>query len=1097
MSKENGNGFDYAILADPTRFKERVMPARTDAVAYGSREEMSISLEPGRAADAMGWGLEGNTLRESLAGLWSFRYAPNLALAPMDFCDPETDIRDWEVIRVPAHIQLEGYDTPAYVNVQYPWDGMDDIRIGEIPEHRNPVGSYVRQFTVPERMKGLPVHVVFAGVESGYALWCNGTYVGYSEDSFTPSAFDLTPYLKEGENRLAVQVVKWTSSSWMEDQDFFRFSGIFRGVWLEAQPVSSIADVAVEALPAEDLQTAMFSCSVTLADQGGHYESAVLPAQLPVDGVAIPPREGEALEGYTLHYTLKYRENEVLAGELPARPYLHFQELVEEPQLWSAENPQLYTLTLWVTASDGREVCALQEVVGFRRFEMVDGIMRLNGARIVFNGVNRHEFSCDRGRVPCYEEVEADILNMKRHNINAIRTSHYQNAPFIYRLADRYGLYMIAENNLETHGSWEPILRGIYPIEAAIPGDRDDCRAMMMYRVDSTFQLGKNHPAILIWSIGNEAFGGQIPLEMSERFHALDRHRLVHYEGLFNDRRKPDTSDMESQMYPKVWDIEHFLAEHPDKPFICCEYTHAMANSCGGMFKYTDLTKREPRYQGGFIWDYVDQALRGHDRYGREILKYGGDSGERPTDYSFSGNGIVNAERQPYAKLQEVKYNYQPIDVVFPEGTDALRVINYALFTPTSAYECVVTLLRDGAVVDRAGLDTDVAPLSEGTCQIPAALLDKMLDVEAASGTERPEARGEYVVTVSFRLKENTVWAKAGHEVAWGQTVRRVSVRRVPTTHGSLRVVRGNYNLGVYGEGFSVQFSYGKGGLASYRYGGKEFIDTIPRPNFWRAPTENDRGNRMGARYGIWKILSLYQDSRPFLDESKEPKEAWAEMAEMMKGYPEITEEVDGVSIKSPVFLPVPGQGNRVRLELSYHVRSDGRVCAAMDYEPVQGVTLPPMPEFGFLFGIPADYDRVEYYGKGTMENYSDRNRGARLGIWKTTARDAMEPYLFPEETGNRTGVRWARITDRTGRGLLFEAGGEEMDFSAIPYTPDELESAQHPQELPPIQRTVVRTSLRQMGVGGDDSWGAPVHDEFLLPVDQHLHFEVSFRGVV
>ena len=371
-------------------------------------------------------------------------------------------------------------------------------------------------------------------------------------------------------------------------------------------------------------------------------------------------------------------------------------EKISSPVLWSAEDPQLYQLVLHVKDEDGEVTEVIRQNVGFRRFEMKDGIMLLNGKRIVFKGVNRHEFSCENGRVVSYEETLKDIITIKQNNINAIRTSHYQNSSKLYELCDIYGLYMIAENNMETHGSWS-----MYGNEAAIPyaipGSRENCMEMMLDRVNSTYQLDKNHTSVLIWSIGNESHGGKVPYEMSNLFRKLDPDRLVHYEGICHDRTYNDTSDMESQMYPSVANIEKFLKEHDDKPFICCEYTHAMANSCGGMFKYTDLTDREPRYQGGFIWDFVDQTIREKNRFGEDYQAYGGDHGERPCDYNFSGNGIVDGQRNPYAKMQDVKFNYQNIKVLVEK--DSVKIVNLNLFTNTSEFDCFVILERDGRKV--------------------------------------------------------------------------------------------------------------------------------------------------------------------------------------------------------------------------------------------------------------------------------------------------------------------------------------------------------------------------------------------------------------
>ncbi len=1034
--------FCYDVVKNPEFFKDNVLPAHGDFVAFATEDELNEGV---------------SSLEISLNGLWKFHYAKNYSAVVPGFEKEDYDCNSWDDIHVPAHMQLEGYDVPAYINVQYPWDGSEAIELGQIPEEFNPVGSYVKYFFLPETWNGKEVHVVFEGVESGYALWLNGKYVGYSEDTFTPSEFDITDFLKPGENKLALQVFKWTSSSWMEDQDFFRFSGIYRNAFLKLVPAAHLNDFKVRTLLNDDFTEATLEVSF--------YSDS---------------KEG------SVDYCLYRNNHPMVKGNAPLGKEAVVKETVSQPQLWSAEDPQLYQLLLNVKDAEGEVTEVIRQNVGFRRFEMKDGLMLINGKRIVFKGVNRHEFSCDTGRVVSDEDTLKDILTMKRNNINAIRTSHYQNSKKIYELCDIYGLYMIAENNMETHGSWSHL--GNEPaIPFAIPGSRENCMEMMLDRVNSTYQLDKNHPSVLIWSIGNESHGGKVPYEMSQLFRKLDPDRLVHYEGICHDRTYNDTSDMESQMYPPVKDIEKFLAEHPGKPFICCEYTHAMANSCGGMFKYTDLADREPRYQGGFIWDYVDQTIREKNCFGEDYFAYGGDHGERPCDYSFSGNGIVNSDREPYAKMQDVKFNYQNIRVFVEK--DKVKVVNNSLFTNTGEYDCFVILERDGKKLLEKRLATAVEPLSEKEYELPDAILDKLAVTNAGVFDENgPFPLDEYCITVSFRLREDTSWADRGHEVAFGQGVFRTAASTFISC-SPLKVVKGNYNIGVKGNHFSVMFSREKGNITSYKYGGKEMLFGLglPRPNFWRAPVENDRGNNLAGRYAQWKIASSYASTMPVFEESNGYVNG---SFEDRREYPKVVEDKNSVSVICKFYLPTTPASSVL---VTYTVTGDGRVWVKEEYEPVKGLT--PMPEFGMLFRFKPDYNKVEYYGNGPMENYVDRNKGAKLGIFKTTTTDAMEKYLLPEETGNRTGVRWAKITDNKGRGMLFEAP-DTMNFSAIPYFPDELEAADHPYELPRVTKTVVRCSSMQMGIAGDDTWGAKTHPEFLLPNDEKLTFVMSFKGI-
>lgn len=1048
-------GFDVKKIHDPKFFKENCMAAHSDHVTYKNEAE---AVE------------QNSSFRLSLDGIWKFHYAKNDAQTIPGFEAEDYNCRPWDDIRVPAHIQMEGYDIPQYANIQYPWDGREDVWRDAVPTDFNPVASYVKYFTLPEGFVKNGLYISFQGVESGFALWLNGSYVGYSEDSFTPSEFDLTPYVKEGENKLALKVFKWTSSSWCEDQDFYRFSGIFRSVYLYTMPKVHVYDLKVQPVVAESLESADLVLDMEICGKAETVEKSAddakmqnVSAKITLTGSRDDSKEGAAgsvSENTIFSETISFQPNntsDTIRFTDTGAATVHFEQEVNHPNLWSAEHPELYTLTVELLDESGNCVEYISQNIGFRRFEMKDGIMTLNGKRIVFKGVNRHEFSSKTGRAVSKEEVLQDIITMKQNNINAIRTCHYPDASGIYELCDRYGLYMIAENNLESHGSWDAASHGLVPKDTIVPGDNMDWEPMMLDRVNSCYQRDKNHPAILIWSVGNESYGGKVIFDMSEKFRALDPYRLVHYEGIFNDRRYEGTSDMESQMYTSVENIKKFLAEHKEKPFICCEYTHAMGNSCGAMHKYTDLTDTEPRYQGGFIWDYIDQSILKKDRYGQEFQAYGGDCGERPTDYNFSGNGICyGGERDASPKMQEVKFNYQNISVAFEEHS--FTVVNKNLFADTSEYQCIVILQKNGTVVKKQKMDTNVVPLSSGSYEIPFVI---------------PED-AEYAVTVSFVLREDTFWAKAGHEVAFGQKVYKKEVKfAVPEK--PLQVVRGKVNIGVKGDDFDCLFSLLNGGLVSYRYAGKEMIEKIPMPNFWRAPVDNDNGSMAPGRYAQWKIASMYISHRN---------------GGMFDNVPTTVEETEhSVTITYTYYMPTTPAA---KCQVAYTVFGDGTVETKLTYDPVEG--LPDMPEFGMMFKLNADYDNVEWYGYGPEETYADRRHGAKLGIYKNKAADNMAKYLVPQECGNKVGVRYAKVTDYKGRGLLFS--GDELSFSALPYMPHELENAAHPYELPQVHYTVVRVALAQMGVGGDDSWGAWVHPEYNIDVTKPLEFTFRFRGI-
>ena len=1011
--------FDYSLVKDPQYFKDGRMDAHSDHTYYRDGEEVQEKE---------------TSFRYDLNGIWKFHYARNYGSAIPGFEKTEYCCKDWDDIRVPAHIQMEGYDVPQYANVQYPWEGHEDIHPGEVPEHFNPVASYVKYFEVPEEMQGKRLFISFQGAESGIALWLNGHFVGYSEDSFTPSEFELTEYVQEGENKLAAQVFKWTASSWCEDQDFFRFSGIYRDVYLYTVPEVHVYDLQIRAIPDETLSAAALEIRTNTWGKGEIKITLSRAGETVIE-------DKKALDG-----------EEIYAWK------------VENPVLWSAEDPQLYDLTMEIYNESGELQEVIPQKVGFRRFEMKDGIMTLNGKRIVFKGVNRHEFSSVSGRHVSEEELRKDLKIMKQNNINAIRTCHYPDASLIYQLCDEYGIYMIDETNLESHGSWD-IAEFTKDYTYVVPHDKPEWLDMMLDRANSMYQRDKNHAAILIWSCGNESFGGKDIFEMSQFFHKADPTRLVHYEGVCHDRRYNDTSDMESQMYPSVEAIKEFLAKDDSKPFVCCEYTHAMGNSCGAMHKYTDLTDAEPKYQGGFIWDYIDQSIYKKDRYGKEFQAYGGDFGERPTDYNFSGNGIAyGGSRDASPKMQEVKFNYQ--NITAEVSADSVKVINKNLFVSTDIFDCKVTVAKNGKVIHKASLATAVAPLSEETYVLPLA---------------KEEKSGEYTVTVSFHLKEDKAWAEAGHEVAFGQYVYQVEEPKKTCPEG-VKVIRSTHNIGVRGAHFEVLFSVLNGGLVSYKYAGKEMIEAIPKPNFWRAPTDNDCGNLMGMRYGQWKLASMYLSHKDFRKGPYGPS-----------NMPEVEVNEKSVKVAYTYIMPTTPTSE---CKLSYEVFGDGRVKTTLTYDPVK--ELGDMPEFGVIFKFNADYDRVEWYGLGEAETYADRKKGAKLGIYANKVADNIARYMVPQECGAKEEVRWAKVTDRKGRGMLFEMDENNgpMMFSALPYTPHEMENAMHPYELPEVHYTVVRVAKDQMGIGGDDSWGARTHEEYLLKTDKKMEFSFVFKGL-
>lgn len=928
-----------------------------------------------------------------LDGAWKFHYANALNEVIEGFEKESYDCSTWDDIQVPSHIQMQGYGTPMYVNQIYPWSGSEELLPGEIPQH-NPVGSYVTYFDSSILKENTKTRIVFHGAESGMALWINGAFVGYSEDSFTPSAFDISEYIHEGRNKVAVNVYRFTSGSWLEDQDFWRFSGLFRSVELQSIPYVHINDLKITQ-DVNDLK---------------HPKIIVASVM-------------EASEDYTLEYRLFDADHTLLQSKVTNDTCV-FE--VDDPVLWYAEKPYLYHVEIVVKQEDKIIEC-VREHVGIRKFVLKDGIMYINEKRIVFHGVDRHEFSCESGRVVSYDLTKQDILNMKANNINAIRTSHYPNQTFLYDLCDEYGIYVIDETNLETHGTWSEF----FDKEHIIPNDDPKWLENVLDRAKSMYERDKNHPSILIWSCGNESYGGKDIFEMSEYFRSVDPSRLVHYEGVSLDKRYPDTTDMVSRMYTPAKEIEVYLKEHTEKPFILCEYAHAMGNSNGALYKYTDLEKKYPQYQGGFIWDYVDQAIL-HD--GK--LYYGGDFHERPSDYDFCGNGIMFADRTPTPKLQEVKYCYQFIDTEI--NAKEIKITNRYLITNLNEFDTFMTLYADGKEVKRETYHLCCDANGSITIENPFVVDEKH----------------EYSILATFE--------KDGHEYAHEQYVYPYQ-REEHHVWIPLSINEDYLNVGVSFEGGNVIFSKSKG-LVSYKVHSHEFIRMPVRPNFFRAATNNDVENGYGYRYGQWLQNSLYAKCK----------------------YINTVKEENRCIVSYEYALPSMEDHP---LHMNYEVYGDGEIVVDMYLDAFENHI--EMPAFGILLQTYADLDEVSYYGNGPEENYIDRKKGAVLGRYTYNVKENLTSYLYPQECGNRTDIRELSVHSKKHALLI---AGNMFECSVLPYSPFVLENAKHQWELPQAYETVLSINEKQMGIAGDNTWGARTHDEFLLTKEKH-QLRISIKG--
>lgn len=995
-------------LENPEVFRVNRIDAHSDHLYYEKRDELSLK--------------DNMPLRQYLNGEWKFSYAENQDKRIKDFYKEDFDCEGFDNINVPGHIQLQGYDNMQYINTLYPWDGREELRPPYVSKEYNPVGSYVKNFELKDELKGKKVFVSFQGVETAFYVWLNGEFIGYSEDSFTPSEFEITNNLKEGNNKLAVEVYKRSSASWIEDQDFWRFSGIFRDVYLYATPKCHVKDLFVK------------------QDLNDTYENADLDINIKLDN-----SEACMVKAY-----LKDKDENLVYefNNVEAEKEVRFNEIIENVKLWSAEDPYLYTLYIELLDKNGNLIEIVPQKIGFRKFELKNKVMHLNGKRIVFRGVNRHEFSCKTGRAISKEDMLWDIKFLKQNNINAVRTSHYPNQTYFYDLCDEYGIYLIDEANLESHGSWQKL--GNCEPSWNVPGSLPEWKDVVVDRAESMLQRDKNHPSILIWSCGNESYAGTNILEMTRYFHENDSSRLVHYEGVFWNREFNEISDMESRMYAKPQEIEEYLDNNPQKPYISCEYMHAMGNSCGGMKLYSDLEEKYDMYQGGFIWDYIDQAVETINEDGEKVLLYGGDFDDRSTDYCFCTDGIIYADRTVSPKVQEVKHLYSNVKIT--PDSNGITIKNENLFIDTKGYDFVVSIEKEGEKVFENIINIDVKPQSK-----------EYLEFEYPKMKEN----GEYIINVSMRLKNDTIWANKGHEVAFGQCTFNVTEFNEDNKqdYKKFNVIHGDGNIGVEGDNFFFMFSMTEGGIVSLCYDNKEYITRAPKTSYFRATTDNDKGNAHNFRCAQWQIAGMNQRLTDF----------------------KLEEGHDEVSLIYTFELSTTIKTENI---VKYTVKKCGDIDVNVKYKGVEG--LPEIPLLSMDFKLKKEFGNFKYYGYGPDENYIDRNEGAKLGVFENTSIGNMSRYLIPQECGNRTNVRWAKVTNNNGDGLIFKYNDMPFELSVLPYSTYEIENAMHIFELPRINYTWVRIIKKQMGVGGDDSWGAPVHDQYLIPSNKDLDFKFT-----
>ncbi len=973
-------------------------PAHCTLMPYASQEE---AIEGNR---------EASRFYQSLNGIWKFHWVSRPDERPLDFFRPDFDVSDWKEIPVPSNWQMHGYDRPIYLNVRYPFR-KDPPRI---PHDNNPVGSYRTKFEIPRKWSGRQVFIHFEGVESAFYLWVNGEKVGYSQGSRTPAEFRITPYLREGKNILAVEVYRWSDGSYLECQDFWRMSGIFRDVYLFSTPDVHIRDFEAFCDLDEEYRDAVLRVKARVHNYGSRAAFGLKVEVTLLDREKRPVGQEVLMEGSSVY---------ISPG---AESLVMMKADVENPLKWSAEKPHLYTLLLTLKDNHGKvfeiESCRF----GFRKVEVKDGQLLLNGQPILIKGVNRHEHDPDTGHYVSPESMVRDIQLMKQFNINTVRTSHYPNHPLWYDLCDRYGLYVIDEANIESHGIG-------YKPENTL-ANRPEWKNAHLDRIVRMVERDKNHPSVIIWSMGNEAGDGTNFEAVSEWLHMRDPSRPVHYEraGL-----RPHT-DIVCPMYPRIETLVEYGQKPQERPLIMCEYAHAMGNAVGNLQEYWDAIEEYKHLQGGSIWDWVDQGLRKVSEDGREYWAYGGDFGDEPNDGNFCINGLVFPDREIPPKLWEVKKVYQNIKI---EAEDLLsgqiRIRNGHFFTSLNDFDGEWVLSEDGRAIQRGSIGP--LDIASGESKVVTLPFEKP-----------PLAPGaEYWLRVSFFLRDDTIWGEKYHEVASQQL--KIPYEAPPKlvkeiVHmPELKLSETEGVVTIRGKDFSVFFSRAKGTIVSLIYRDKFIIEDIegiisgPVLNAYRSPTDNNY-----YLAGQWREAGLNRLQR----EVKEFR----------------VEAINTCFVRLFARTTCKGTADSgFEHRCTFTVFGDGSIQVENRIEPFGH--LPVLPRLGVIMAVSFELENFKWYGRGPQENYPDRKTGADIGLFESTVNEQFVPYVRPQETGNKEEVRWAALTDRFGAGLLVVAG-EPLSMTVLHFTADDLDRAGHIHELTPREEIYLCLDRWQYGLG-------------------------------
>ncbi len=953
----------------------------------------------------------------SLNGQWLFHYSPTPAERPVDFYKPGFDTSGWKTLPVPSNWEMHGYGTPIYTNTRYPFPANPP----HIPHNDNPVGSYKRSFDIPAGWNGRRVFLHFDGSTAGMYVWVNGKKAGYVQSAKNPSEFEITDFIVPGKNELSCEVYRWTDGSYLEDQDFWRLSGIDRDVYLYSTDARGrIADFFVK------------------ADLDAKYRDGIFSADVQVDSkepmkLSATLYDPSGRKAYSAGQ--KASDNTVFTAKLA------------KVDKWNYDHPALYTLVLELSTADGKPVEATSAKIGFRKVEIKDAQLMVNDKPVEVHGVNMHEHHPEKGHAIDRETMMSDIRAMKQHNINAVRTSHYPQPPLWYELCDQYGIYLVDEANIETHGMGYSKFN--HEGKIVQPAFLPEWKAAMLDRQKLLVERDKNHPSVIVWSLGNESSNGDNFMDCYQWIKNRDNSRPVQYE----QAGEGSNTDIVCPMYAPMSRLKKEAARtDATRPFILCEFAHAMGNSTGNFQDLFDVFRSAPHMQGGFIWDWVDQGFKTTDENGRTYWSYGGDYGATgyTHDENFCINGMVFPDRTPHPGLLEVKKVYQDIRFSSKDPkTGAIIVENHFPSRSTAPYAFSWELLREGRRVDGGNFEAVVAPGASKTVKLPVPALD---------------ANTDYALSVYARTKTGDEIIPQGHEVAREQFVlAKRDLATTPLADGNVKFEQNDRSWTAQAAGAVMTFDKRSGELTGYTVDGRNLIAGAMRPSFWRATTDNDYGNRFNTRSNAWRTAA---DNRRLVSLNR-----------------------DGQSLKAVYrLLEVPSEYTVV-----YTPLADGSLKVEASWKADQGAFKPELPRFGMIITMPKSYDNFAWYGRGPWENYSDRRTAAFLGRYSGKVTDMRHHYIRPQETGNHTDVREASLTDANGLGLEVK-GLQPLEVSALDVLPSDLDTGlakhqQHDSDISPdIDHVYFYVDLAQRGLGGDDSWGALPYEQYRLDAPSYTY---------